>query len=275
MTLKELPLKEKVTISQKRAAQKNASQSASNSAKAYILTSALPLPYRRPAIIEPSRLPSSAVEAGYTGLYSFVVGLLYLSGTNHRTSEKVLEKYLQKCNGAEYVVGESTEKVLKKMEKEGYIVKIRDRDQGGDETIDYMVGPRGRVEIGEAGVAGLVRGVWGKRDVELEELENRMDRSLGQGTFKRKTKRGGTTEETHRDGEDGQENRRHENEAEEAGPSTRPPGRPRHNGRIAHEEASNGRSTQSRSTRSSRRRQEVAEEEEDGEDGGGDEAEDE
>lgn len=75
--------------------------------------------------------------------------------------------------------GEKTEKVLRRMEREGYIVKVREREAGGDESVDYVVGPRGKVEVGEKGVAGLVRKVFGKKDSEKEELEARLVRSLG------------------------------------------------------------------------------------------------
>lgn len=68
--------------------------------------------------------------------------------------------------------------------KEGYLVRNREMD-GGEEVIEYMVGPRGKVEVGETGVAGLVRKVYG-RTASVEEngteaggdFEKRLDRSL-------------------------------------------------------------------------------------------------
>ena len=85
-------------------------------------------------------------------------------------------------NADNYVLsGEKTEKVLKRMEKEGYIVKVRERDGGGEESVDYVVGPRGKAEVGEVGVAGCVRKVFGKVGMEREELERRLVRSLGEG----------------------------------------------------------------------------------------------
>ena len=84
-------------------------------------------------------------------------------------------------NADNYVLsGEKTEKVLKKMEKEGYIVKVRERDGGGEESVDFVVGPRGKAEVGERGVAGAVRKVWGVRGPERGELEKRLVRSLGE-----------------------------------------------------------------------------------------------
>ena len=84
-------------------------------------------------------------------------------------------------NADNYVLnGEKTEKVLKRMEREGYVVKVRERDGGGEESIDYVVGPRGKAEIGERGVAGVVRKVYGKKAAEAAELEKKLVRSLGE-----------------------------------------------------------------------------------------------
>ena len=179
----ELPLKDKVTISQKRAAQK--SQQATSS-KAYILTSTLPQSMRIPTILAPPKIPSQAAESSYTGFYTFIVSVILLSN-GQRISEGKLNKYLQKCNAEEYCCGDKTEKTLKRMEKEGYIIKIRERDPGGEENVDYIVGPRGKVEVGERGAAAFVKNVYGKRDLEMDELENKLEKSLGAGTFKRRT----------------------------------------------------------------------------------------
>ena len=71
----------------------------------------------------------------------------------------------------------STDKLLQRMLKDGYIVRIKD-SSSGEESIEYMVGPRAKVESGDEGVKGLVRGVFGKVDAEAEELEKRLERSL-------------------------------------------------------------------------------------------------
>ncbi|KAL9111722.1 MAG: hypothetical protein Q9187_007884 [Circinaria calcarea] len=192
MTLTELPLKDKITITQKRAAQRatGTSQglsSASASSKAYVLTSTLPSSLRAPSILAPAKAPSTAAEASYVGLYTFIVSVIYLH-QSHRCAEGKLESILKKVNADNYVLGgEKTEKVLKRMERENYIVKIREREAGGEETVDWVVGPRGKVEVGEKGVAGLVKGVFGKKDQEMEELESKLERSLGEGTFRRKS----------------------------------------------------------------------------------------
>ena len=191
MTMTELPLKEKVTVAQKRAAQKTSgtSQGSQISSKAYVLTSTLPSAFRSPLILHPPKVPTIGTESGYVGLYSFIVGVIYLS-EGSRISEGKLEMYLKRCNADNYVLnGEKTENVLKRMERQSYIVKVKDREPGGEEIVDWVVGPRGKVEIGEKGVASMVRSVYGKRDVEMEELEDKLEKSLGAGSFRRKTKR--------------------------------------------------------------------------------------
>ena len=94
---------------------------------------------------------------------------------------------MKRMNADNYVLnGEKTEKVLKRMEREQYIVKVRERDGGGEETVDYVVGPRGKVEVGERGVAGLVKRVYNKKDAEADELEKRLVRSLGDVVIEKK-----------------------------------------------------------------------------------------
>ena len=178
MEMTELPQKEKVTISQKRTAARTGSQSSSSS-KAWILTSTLPARYRQPKILSPPQIPSTAAESSYIGLTTFVLTLIYLSPSSS-ISEARLEKHMKRMNADNYVlVGEKTEKVLKRMEREQYIFKVKERDGGGEESVDYVIGPRGKVEVGERGVAGLVRKVYAKKDAEADELERRLVRSLG------------------------------------------------------------------------------------------------
>ena len=185
MEMTELPQKDKVTISQKRTAARSGVTSSTTS-KAYILTSTLPARFRKPNILPPPQIPSPAAEASYVGLTTFVLALIYLSPSSS-ISESRLEKHMKRMNADNYVLhGEKTEKVLKRMEREQYIVKVKERDGGGEETIDYVIGPRGRVEVGERGVAGLVRKIYAKKDAEAEELERRLVRSLGDVVIEKK-----------------------------------------------------------------------------------------
>ena len=207
MELTELPVKEKVTISQKRAAQRSGTQGSSTS-KAYILTSTLPARYRNANVLRPSQIPSTGAEASYVGLTTFILALIYLSASQ-TISESRLEKHLRRMNADNYVLaGEKTEKVLKRMEKENYIIKVRERDGGGEESVEYIIGPRGKVEVGERGVAGLVRGVYGKKDAEADELERRLVRSLGDVVIEKKSRNVG--------GEEGDIAGEQENEDDEA-----------------------------------------------------------
>lgn len=92
-------------------------------------------------------------------------------------------------NADNYVLnGEKTEKILKRMEREGYIVKVRERDGVGEESIEYVVGPRGKAEVGERGVAGVVRKVYGKKDAEADELDKKLVRSLGEVALEKKSR---------------------------------------------------------------------------------------
>ena len=201
MELTELPVKEKITVSQKRAAQRSGTQGASTS-NAYILTSTLPARYRNAGVLQPPQIPSTGAEASYVGLTTFIIALIYLS-PSQTISESRLEKHLKRMNADNYVLaGEKTEKVLKRMEKENYIIRVRERDGGGEESVEYVIGPRGKVEVGERGVAGLVRGVYGKKDAEADELERRLARSLGDVVIDEKKRR---AEGEDRDIEGGQE----------------------------------------------------------------------
>jgi len=216
MTLTALPLREKITVAQKRAAQRLTGNSQGNSHSgaptAYILTSTLPLSMRTPAILSPPKIPSVGPEASYVGLYTFVVSVIYLS-EGGRCSEGRLERALKKVAAEDHGPGgEKMDKVLKRMEKEGYIVKIREREAGGEESVEFVVGPRGKVEVGERGVAGCVREVYGDG---VTGLEKRLERSLGVGTFGKVEERVVDGEEEGDGGTEGEEGEGEEGEGEE------------------------------------------------------------
>jgi DNA-binding PadR family transcriptional regulator len=93
-------------------------------------------------------------------------------------------------NADTYTPIDRTDRFLQRLTKDGYLVRTREMD-GGEEVIEYMVGPRGKVEVGPQGVSGLVREVYGLQgaveggettDAErgrMEEFEMRLARSLG------------------------------------------------------------------------------------------------
>ncbi|OOQ82206.1 hypothetical protein PEBR_39925 [Penicillium brasilianum] len=189
MEMVEMPAREKVTILQRRAAQKTEKPSAST--KSWILTSTLPAAYRSPAIIPPTRAPSTTTESTYTALYSFIIAIILLNGGS--LGEQKLSRYLRRMNAEDYTPIDKTDKLLARLCREGYLVRTREMD-GGEEVIEFMVGPRGKVEVGTSGVAGLVREVYGRgRDsgangeddstqIEREmraDFEARLRRSLG------------------------------------------------------------------------------------------------
>ncbi|GKZ35659.1 hypothetical protein AbraIFM66950_006360 [Aspergillus brasiliensis] len=173
MEMMELPVKEKVTVQQRRAAQKVDKPSSTN--KSWIVTTTLPTKYRKPEILLPCKAP---MEGTYTGLYSFIIAVIMLNGgTVH---EQKLERYLKRTNTDAWTPIDRTDRFLQRLCKEGYLVRNRDVD-GGEEVIEYILGPRGKIEVGTKGVAKLVREVYGRSDGSErdDEFEIRLARSLG------------------------------------------------------------------------------------------------
>lgn len=151
------------------------------------MTSTLPAAYRTPDILPPTQAPSTATESTYTALYSFIIAVISLNGGS--LGEQKLERYLARTNADTYTPIDRTDKFLNRLCKEGYLVRTKEND-GGEEIVEYMVGPRGKVEVGSTGVAGLVREVYGHGILGVEELagvereereefEARLKRSLG------------------------------------------------------------------------------------------------
>lgn len=136
--------------------------------------------------------------------------------------------------------GMRKEEVLKRMEREGYLERRREV-VAGEEGVDFVVGGRGKLEVGIEGVKGLVMGVYGfgRRDeaedgVEDEdeangrkekqqELESRLARSLG---LNDRVKANKIEQAEDAEMEDTQEARRGQIASTEAGPSRRGRGRP-------------------------------------------------
>lgn len=151
-----------------------ASESQAKSSKQWILTNVLPDRYRVPEIIAPSRIPTSEMESAYVGLYTMIISLISLSGGS--LPETKLERFLKRTNADQTTPVDKTDKLLARMIKEGYIVKLKETN-AGEEIVDYMVGPRGKAEVGDDGVIGLVKTVYG--DSATEDLDRRLERSLG------------------------------------------------------------------------------------------------
>ncbi|EGE83350.1 hypothetical protein RJZ56_005055 [Blastomyces dermatitidis] len=193
MQMVEQPLREKVTISQRRAAQRT--ERPATTSKTWTVVTTLPPAYRTPTILPPSRAPSSTTESTYTAIYTFIISTILLSGGSIR--EQKLDRLLRRVNADNFTPIDRTDRLLARLCKEGYIVRNREMD-GGEEIVEYLVGPRGKVEVGVVGVSGLAREVYGfgerggsnvnggegegvpaKRQEEVEAFEKRLKRSLG------------------------------------------------------------------------------------------------
>jgi melanoma-associated antigen len=139
------------------------------------LTSTLPSEYRTPAILTPSIAPTAAEESSYIALYTTIISLISLSGGT--LADPKLERYLKRLNADVNMPHEvKTEAALQRMIKQGYLVKIKE-NTGGEETAEWMIGSRGKIEVGNQGVKGLVATVYG--DAAPEDLADRVNSSLG------------------------------------------------------------------------------------------------
>ncbi|KAG9500252.1 hypothetical protein J7337_008726 [Fusarium musae] len=176
MELRELPVREKMSLQEKRQAMKSNAQPKLGSG-AYILTSILPEAYRHASILAPSKTPSADDEATYAGFYTMVISVIFLSGGE--LSDQKLKRYLQRLNADRNVSMDKTEIILKRMEKQGYVVKRVERPplgQDGDPTTTWHVGPRGKEEVGIDGVMGMTREVYG--DSWNDDNEKKLRASL-------------------------------------------------------------------------------------------------
>ncbi|KAF9780350.1 hypothetical protein IL306_000608 [Fusarium sp. DS 682] len=176
MELRELPVREKMSLQEKRQAMKANAQPKLGSGS-YILTSILPEAYRHPAILAPSKTPSADDEATYAAFYTLVISLISLNGGE--LSEQKLKRYLQRLNADRNVSMDKTEMILKKMERQGYVVKRVERPpvgHDGDPSTTWHVGPRGKEEVGLDGVMGMTREVYG--DSWNEDNEKKLRASL-------------------------------------------------------------------------------------------------
>ena len=173
MMMEELPLKEKVSLRDRRAqAQKGgASSKGSNT---YVLVSILRKDMRTQEILVPALAPTARDEAAYVGLYTFLISTISLSGGSI-SNEKLLRN-LRRLNAEENTPLDTTENLLAKMMRQGYLVRHKD-SSSGDEAVNWIVGPRGKVEVGVWGVRGLVRSVYGEN--APGDLGERLGVSLG------------------------------------------------------------------------------------------------
>ncbi|KAH6651818.1 MAGE family-domain-containing protein [Truncatella angustata] len=178
MEMSELPVKEKRTLKEKQkasATQRRAAAQGTTSSKTYILVSILPSAYNSPAIKAPSRVPSSTEEAEYIGFYTFVIALICLNGGE--LSKIKLEDYLDRMNAKKNLPFDTTDNVLAKLVKQGYLDRVVEKTDGDDDTINWHVGTRGKVEVPPETIAAFIKQVW-QRDIP-QDLNRRINKSLG------------------------------------------------------------------------------------------------
>lgn len=144
----------------------------------WVLQTIIPEQYRIAEAIGPSR-PLDTNEDNradaYVGLYSMVIALITIAGG--RLPEGKLDRALRRMNAEQTTPVDTKDKTLALMIRDGYVVRVRD-SAAGEETVDYIVGPRGKVEVGREGFADLIRTIYGNDEGEAEELEKKIKRTL-------------------------------------------------------------------------------------------------
>ena len=151
-----------------------------------MLVSVLPQHLRVPDIITPSKVQSADGEAAYIGLYTMLIAIITLSGGE--LSDPRLRRYLTRLNAAENMPSfnpnnenspsEKTELVLQRMIKQGYLVRVADnKNPGDDDAITWHVGPRGKVEVDNEAIAAVVREIYAGGQ-HNEDLERKLQASL-------------------------------------------------------------------------------------------------
>lgn len=149
----------------------------------WILQSILPAKFKDPLILSPPSAPTSAEESRYVAVYTLLIAVIALSGGS--LPDAKMERYLSKLGIADTSPvdeNEKTEFLVKRLLKDGYLVRSKESTGTGEDDVQWLVGPRGKVEVGEDGVRGLAKAVWGDLgDREDEELDRKIVRSLGVG----------------------------------------------------------------------------------------------
>jgi DNA-binding PadR family transcriptional regulator len=163
------------------AAAKASSKGGSKAATAYILVTCLPPSYRTPEILAPSLIGDSDEEAAYIGVYTVIVAVIAMSPQQAMPDVRLI-RTLKRMNIGENTPIGKTEAVLKKMATQGYIWKVTERQNNGDEDITYHLGPRGKIEISKPGIRDFVKEVYG--DTAPDDLEKRLNRSLNMDVAK-------------------------------------------------------------------------------------------
>ena len=166
------------------AAQKTAEKS--KTTDAWLLVTTLPARYRHPAILAPSSVPTADEEAKYTAIYTLLISVVMFHGGT--LPDMKMERYLRRLGLEDNTPldhrqregRQKTEELVKRLSTDNYVYKVREATGMGEDEVYWVVGPRGKLEVGDEGVRGLARAVYGEQDeADEEELERRMGKSLG------------------------------------------------------------------------------------------------
>lgn len=135
----------------------------------------------------PSIIGNAEDEATYIGICTIIVAIIALS-PNGTLGDAQLKAQLGRMNLEQNAASlGKTEELFKKMMAQGYIQKVVERN-ADEESIDWKVGPRGKVEIANQGIRGLVLEVYG--DKADADLDRKLQRSLGMEIRKANTSNG-------------------------------------------------------------------------------------
>lgn len=109
-----------------------------------------------------------------------IISLIRINGGE--LSEPMLKRYLTRLNAETNTFnGNKTEDTLAKLQRQGYLAKNVDREAKAsgeaENATTWYVGPRGKVEVGDETVAGLIRAVWGSES-QGNDLESKLQASL-------------------------------------------------------------------------------------------------
>ncbi|KAE9972143.1 hypothetical protein EG328_005157 [Venturia inaequalis] len=169
MEMRALPSKEKLTLKERRIEAAKTATQAAKKADVWTLVTTLPLEYRDALIIP-------APDPVYTSLYTLVISMIVLSGGT--IDETQVMRFMRRAHAEEDTPLGTTDKILQRMHKDGYIAKTKET-VSGEESIEFVVGPLGKVEVDKHAIANNIRKIWGACDEE--ELERKIEKTLGLG----------------------------------------------------------------------------------------------
>ncbi|RPA85700.1 MAGE-domain-containing protein [Ascobolus immersus RN42] len=173
MQLAELPQKERVTLTQRRNA---AASGEGSSSKAWILVSTLSEDYRRAAA--DILVGGTEKEHAYMTFVTMVVVLIYLNGRMLQEAQldSAMETFFNMRPESTHPVLGKTSRLYEVMEKQGYIMKVKD-SSSGQTNIEYYVGPRAKLEIGEEGAVQFIAQMFPNQ--EFDDVKAAFKRSVG------------------------------------------------------------------------------------------------